>query len=178
MDSNQPVDQSESIHSINQSESEDSISNPSNPTNPFISFPTDYVHCLLTYHCTEKSEDFKKTITKDDDLKSWKISQSEFLKNYTNECFTNENTKNIVVVFHGFDLKINDFFKESCFLRNCNIDSIEKILSKCDEEKTNVPICNSFTVYSYLKTNQAIKMCLKIIKTILCHLLVMGWELG
>lgn len=135
----------------------------SNNSNLFSSFPTDYVHCLLTYYCLyhTDTENLNKKIENDDDLKFWENNQQEILKNV---CFINQRTKNIIVVLHGFELKIDDFFKKS-FLRFCNIDSLENILSKFDDtdqseenKKDPVPICNLFTVFSYMQIKEAIEL--------------------
>jgi hypothetical protein len=135
----------------------------SNNSNLFSSFPTDYVHCLLTYYCLyhTDTDNLNKKIENDVDLKFWENNQQEILKNV---CFINQRTKNIVVVLNGFELKIKDFFKKS-FLGFCNIDSIENILSKCDDKdqseenkKDPVPICNLFSVYSFMQIKEAIEL--------------------
>ena len=79
----------------------------SNNSNLFSSFPTDYVHCLLTYYCLyhTDTDNLNKKIENDVDLKFWENNQQEILKNV---CFINQRTKNIVVVLNGFELKIKD----------------------------------------------------------------------
>lgn len=125
----------------------------------YTSYPSDHMHCLMSYHVYTDTSAKPKNKPSNLDVKreqawsklsehGWTILEIFEEKEYKSILYVNQKKKQLVLSFRGLRLKLSDFFTPE----TKQIDSFVYLLLQ------NKDISHQ-TIYSYLHTKRAVGLC-------------------
>jgi hypothetical protein len=140
----------------------------------FTRFPSDYIHCLMSYHVYTSQTEQKNTHKNEEDLnktneseeassvsesiwsklaqQDWSVEEIFAVNEYKSILYTNRRTKQMVLSFQGIRLHMADFFSVA---ENSVPEKMSQSFASFLVQEKQLP---HHTIYSYLHAKRAVEL--------------------